>query len=85
MLETLLTFENPIRIAQVYNWLGLAWARQIPKRQHDLNRGEEYLKKALRIRERHQQKYTCGLSAPEPAANCTKPSESWTKASSTTT
>jgi thiamine-monophosphate kinase len=62
VLETLLTFENPIRIAQVYNWLGLAWARQIPRRQHDLNRGEEYLKKALRIRERHQQKYTCGLS-----------------------
>ena len=61
-LETLLAFENPIRIAQVYNWLGLAWARQIPKRQYDLNRGEEYLKKALRIRERHQQKYTCGLS-----------------------
>jgi thiamine-monophosphate kinase len=61
-LETLLTFENPIRIAQVYNWLGLAWARQIPKRQYDLNRGEEYLTKALRIRERHQQKYTCGLS-----------------------
>lgn len=61
-LETLLPFENPIRIAQVYNWLGLAWARQIPRRQHDLNRGEEYLKKALRIRERHQQKYTCGLS-----------------------
>jgi len=61
-LETLLAFENPIRIAQVYNWLGLAWARQVPRRQHDLNRGEEYLKKALRIRERHQQKYTCGLS-----------------------
>lgn len=61
-LETLLAFENPIRLAQVYNWLGLAWARQIPKRQSDLSRGEEYLKKALRIRERHQQKYTCGLS-----------------------
>jgi thiamine monophosphate kinase/tetratricopeptide (TPR) repeat protein len=61
-LETLLAFENPIRIAQVYNWLGLAWARQIPRRQEDLKRGEEYLQKALRIRKAHRQKYTCGLS-----------------------
>jgi thiamine-monophosphate kinase len=61
-LETLLTFENPIRIAQVYNWLGLAWARQIPRDEQELRRGEEYLKKALRIREAHQQRYTCGLS-----------------------
>jgi len=61
-LETLLLFENPIRIAQVYNWLGLAWARQIPQRHEDLVRGAEYLNKALRIRLAHQQLYTCGLS-----------------------
>ncbi len=61
-LEVLLLFENPIRIAQVYNWLGLAWARQVPQRHEDLVRGEEYLNKALRIRIRHRQQYTCGLS-----------------------
>ncbi|MHB1595947.1 MAG: AIR synthase related protein [Streptosporangiaceae bacterium] len=61
-LRILLDFENPIRIAQVYNWLGLAWARQIPRSPQDLKRGEEYLQKALRIRDAAQQLHTCGLS-----------------------
>jgi thiamine monophosphate kinase/tetratricopeptide (TPR) repeat protein len=61
-LETLSRFDNPIRVAQVYNWLGLAWASQIPRRHDDLIRGEEYLFKALRIRHDHGQIYTWGLS-----------------------
>jgi thiamine-monophosphate kinase len=61
-LETLSRFDNPIRVAQVYNWLGLAWASQIPRRHDDLIRGEEYLFKALRIRQAHGQVYTWGLS-----------------------
>jgi thiamine-monophosphate kinase len=61
-LETLLAFENPIRIAQVYNWLGLALARQIPRDEQALARGAYYLEKSLRIRESHQQRFTCGNS-----------------------
>ncbi|MGZ3431518.1 MAG: AIR synthase related protein, partial [Isosphaeraceae bacterium] len=61
-LETLSRFDNPIRVAQVYNWLGLAWASQVPRRHDDLIRGEEYLNKALRIRHEHGQIYTWGLS-----------------------
>jgi len=61
-LERLAGFGNPIRVAAVYDWLGQAWARQVPRRQEDLNKGEEYLRKALRIRESHGHTYTCGLS-----------------------
>lgn len=61
-LATLARFGNPIRTAAVYDWLGQAWARQLPQRLDDLTRGEEYLRKALRIREERGHSYACGLS-----------------------
>ncbi|WP_217240005.1 AIR synthase related protein [Streptomyces sp. AC555_RSS877] len=61
-LEALSEFENPIRLAAIYDWLGRAWTRHIPSRREDLLRAEEYLRKALRIRKDHGHSYTMGLS-----------------------
>ncbi|MEU6776585.1 AIR synthase related protein [Streptomyces sp. NPDC046759] len=61
-LEALSEFENPIRLAAIYDWLGRAWTRHVPSRREDLLRAEEYLRKALRIRKDHGHSYTTGLS-----------------------
>ncbi|MFD9224213.1 AIR synthase related protein [Streptomyces sp. NPDC060064] len=61
-LEILSGFENPIRLATIYDWLGRAWTRHVPSRRENLTRAEEYLRKALRMREVHGHSYTLGLS-----------------------
>jgi thiamine-monophosphate kinase len=61
-LEALAGFENPIRLAAVYDWLGQAWTRQVPRRQDDLLRAEAYLRKALRIRHAHGHSFPTALS-----------------------
>ncbi len=61
-LDVLVRFGNPIRVAVMYNWLGRAWTRQVPRRRDDLLRGKAYLLKALRIRQDHGHSYTYGKS-----------------------
>ncbi len=61
-LETLSVFENPIRVATIYDWLGRAWSSRVPSRHDDLVLAERYLRKALRIRQTHGHNYTLGVS-----------------------
>jgi len=61
-LNTVSKFENPIRAATIYNWLGGAWSNRVPSRRDDLALAEKYLRRALRIRESHGHSYTLGVS-----------------------
>jgi thiamine-monophosphate kinase len=55
-------FENPIRLASVYDWLGRSLTRKIPRSSEDLQQGEAYLRKALRIRSKDGHAYARALS-----------------------
>jgi thiamine monophosphate kinase/tetratricopeptide (TPR) repeat protein len=61
-LDAISRFENPIRVATIYNWLGRAWSKRVPSRKDDLVLAEKYLRRALRIRESHGHSYTLGVS-----------------------
>lgn len=61
-LEILSGFENPIRLASVYDWLGRSLTRKVPRLNEDLQRAEAYLFKALRIRSKDGHAYTRALS-----------------------
>jgi thiamine monophosphate kinase/tetratricopeptide (TPR) repeat protein len=61
-LNTVSRFENPIRTATMYNWLGGAWSNRVPSRKDDLALAEKYLRRALRIRKSRGHSYTLGVS-----------------------
>jgi thiamine-monophosphate kinase len=61
-LGTLALFDNPIRLATIYDWLGRAWTRHIPSGDVDLAAALEYLRKSLRIRSRYGHRYNLGMS-----------------------